>query len=139
MKRILHYILLVSCAVIITGGDTRAGDVAANTWAGCLPAGVKPGDAVEIERTAGPRSEAATVKLTVEKKLDELRAHCDGENHLVDGTGRPIAFYHLIGCWGNPPPNYQELLQKQRNELEQLRKDHTVIELSCNPTGVRIP
>jgi hypothetical protein len=103
-----------------------------------LPPGIKLSDVVEAPKAGkagGPPLKAA---ITVEQKLSDLKAVCNGENKLVDGTGKPIVFYHLIGCWGNPPPNYQELLQKQRSELEKLQQQYTVIEMTCNPSGVPI-
>jgi hypothetical protein len=36
---------------------------------------------------------------------------------------------------GNPPADYQEILQRQREELEKLKKQYTVIEMTCNPEG----
>ena len=34
--------------------------------------------------------------------------------------------YKLKGCWGNPPRNYQEILERQEAELAILRKRYTV-------------
>jgi hypothetical protein len=56
----------------------------------------------------------------------------------VDARGRQIQFYRLTGCWGNPPENYQEILDNQQRELAQLRKRFRVVEISCNPSGVLI-
>lgn len=77
-------------------------------------------------------------EVTVEKKLNELKATCHSDNKLIDGSGREIVFYHLIGCWGNPPADYQERLEKQREEITKLKQQFTVIEISCNPSGARI-
>jgi hypothetical protein len=41
----------------------------------------------------------------------------------------------VAGCWGNPPENYQEILDEQARKLAQLKKKYTVIEMSCNPSG----
>jgi len=95
-----------------------------------------------VEATAGGLINGQSVaasKVTVEGKLRELRATCSSENKLVDANGKPIVFYDLIGCWGYPPPNYQELLQKQRRELEKLKQDSTVVEMTCNPSAAQIP
>jgi len=73
-------------------------------------------------------------KTTVEQRLIELDARCD-KGKLVDAAGKEIYFYRLKGCWGNPPPDYQEILQRQNEELEKLRKRYTVIEMTCNPEG----
>ncbi len=102
-------------------------------WANCLPAGIKLTDVVE--RTGDGSSHA----ITVEQKLDSLKATCNGQKKLVDQQGRQIVFYPLIGCWGHPPPDYQERLQEQRQEIAKLKQTHTVIEMTCNPSGVQIP
>jgi hypothetical protein len=101
----------------------------------CLPADVKLNDVVEasIVRNANGQH-----RVTVEQKLNEFKATCNGDNKLIDGSGRQIAFYHLIGCWGNPPADYQELLEKQREEINKLRQQFTVIEMTCNPSGANI-
>lgn len=106
----------------------------------CLPPGIKLSDVVEVGKTMGNANAqpAGPEKITVEQKLNALKATCNRENELVDGEGRPIVFYHLIGCWGYPPPNYRELLQKQRDEIDKLKQQHTVIEMTCNPSGARI-
>jgi hypothetical protein len=101
----------------------------------CLPAGVKPDDVVSaVLMSTGPAGEVVK-KVTVQEKLRELNAGCrDGK--LVDGAGREIYFYRLIGCWGMPPPDYEEILQRQVEELEALRKQYTVIEMTCDPSGM---
>ncbi|MDQ6859645.1 MAG: hypothetical protein M3032_00600 [Verrucomicrobiota bacterium] len=78
-------------------------------------------------------------QVTVEEKLAAVGALCSSANKLVDANEREITFYHLIGCWGYPPPDYRELLQKQRSELEELNKRYTVIEMTCNPSGAHLP
>jgi hypothetical protein len=70
----------------------------------------------------------------VKLRLDKLDARCRA-GKLVDGKNREIRFYQLQGCWGNPPPDYQEILIKQREELEELKRKYTVIEITCNPSG----
>ncbi len=85
----------------------------------CLPAGIKFSDVVS------PR-------LTVEDKLIELQARCE-HGRLVDVDSKEIRFYRLIGCWGNPPADYRELLDQQRTELEGLKARYTVIEMTCSP------
>ena len=71
------------------------------------------------------------------EKLIELKARCKS-GRLVDAAGKQIYFYRLKGCWGNPPVDYQEILDQQGKELEKLRKRYTVIEMTCNPEGVQI-
>jgi hypothetical protein len=100
----------------------------------CLPKEIKPSDVVS-SRLVG--SSNVLKKTTVEEKLIQLKASCK-KGKLVDAAGREIRFYRLEGCWGNPPADYQEILQKQSEELEKLRRQYTVIEMTCNPEGVLI-
>ncbi len=99
----------------------------------CLPAGIKPDTVVTSER-AMSKGNTSIRTVTVSQLLTKLRARCK-KGKLVDGKSREIYFYRLVGCWGNPPANYQELLEKQRNELTRLKRKYTVIEISCNQVG----
>ena len=101
----------------------------------CLPAGIKPDTVVTSERVM-LKGSTAIRKVTVSQLLTKLRARCK-KGKLVDGNSREIYFYRLVGCWGNPPDDYQELLEKQRNELVRLKKKYTVIEIPCNQDGDR--
>lgn len=102
------------------------------SFSGCLSKEIKPSDVVS-SRLVG--SSTVLKKTTVEEKLIQLKASCK-KGKLVDAAGREIRFYRLEGCWGNPPADYQEILQKQSEELEKLRRRYTVIEMTCNPDGV---
>ncbi len=102
----------------------------------CLPADVKLNDVVEASITGYANGQH---KVTVESKLNELKATCNRDNKLIDGSGKQVVFYHLIGCWGNPPADYRELLEKQREEINKLKQQFTVIEMTCNPSGISIP
>jgi hypothetical protein len=73
----------------------------------------------------------------VKEKLIAIKARCK-KGKLVDASGREIRFYKLTGCWGNPPRDYQQILARQTEEIEKLRKRYTVIEMTCNPEGVQI-
>lgn len=106
-----------------------------SSLAKCLPTDVKPNDIVEASIIGSANGQH---KLTVEQKLNELKATCTRDNKLIDGSGRQIVFYHLIGCWGNPPDDYRELLEKQREEISKLKEKYTVIEMTCNPSGTPI-
>ena len=99
----------------------------------CLPDGIKPDTIVSSEQV---RSAGGTTirKVTVSELLTKLRAHCK-KGKLVDGKSREIYFYRLVGCWGNPPADYQELLEKQKGELVRLKRKYTVVEISCNQGG----
>jgi hypothetical protein len=76
--------------------------------------------------------------VTVKDKLIEIKARCR-RGRLVDHTGRQIYFYSLTGCWGNPPADYLEILEHQRKEIAQLKIKYSVIEMTCNPSGIPIP
>jgi hypothetical protein len=102
----------------------------------CLPPGIESTDVVSAQ-VARPGKEGAVVKVTVAQKLAELKAHCR-RGKLLDSKGREIRFYRLIGCWGNPPEDYQEQLERQAKELARLRKRYRVIEMTCNPSGEQI-
>lgn len=101
---------------------------------GCLPKDVKSSDVVS-SRLVG--SSKVVKKTTVRERLIQLKASCR-KGKLVDAAGREIRFFRLEGCWGNPPADYQEILQKQSEELEKLRKRYTVVEMTCNPEGVPV-
>ena len=92
----------------------------------CLPNGIKPDTIVNSERVVPKRGRAVTVK----QLLIEIKARCR-KGKLVDGSGLEIRFHRLIGCWGNPPADYQEMLERQNNELNSLKKKYLVIEIPC--------
>jgi len=103
----------------------------------CLPPDIKATDVVSAQ-TARPGLYRGEVKtITVAQKLKELKARCR-KHKLVDSKGKEIRFFRLIGCWGNPPDDYQEQLARQANELASLRKRYRVIEMTCNPSGREI-
>jgi hypothetical protein len=78
-------------------------------------------------------------KRTVEDELIRVKARVGKDGVLQDNFGKPIEFFHLTGCWGNPPANYLQILDEENRRLEELRKTHTVITLTCNPSGMPIP
>jgi len=100
----------------------------------CLPEGIKPDTIITSEQSRSAGSRTIRRNVTVSQLLTKLRARFK-KGKLVDGKSREIYFYRLVGCWGNPPANYQELLEKQRNELTRLKRKYTVIEISCNQVG----
>jgi hypothetical protein len=69
--------------------------------------------------------------ITVQEKLIELRAHTEN-GKLLDDDKREIRFYR-IACFGNPPDNYDEIRQREREEIARLRQDYTVIIMECDP------
>jgi hypothetical protein len=115
--------------------ETTNNESSQSSQAKCLPADVKLSDVVEASLTGYGNGQH---KVTVEQKLNELKATCTRENKLIDGSGKQVIFYHLIGCWGNPPADYRELLEKQREEINKLKQQFTVIEMTCSPSGINI-
>src|SRR6266436_9091116 len=120
-------VLLFSCLVTPTLADR---------FQHCLPEGTELTDVVSAT-IATPGSGLASKKTTVKEKLIAIKARCK-KGKLVDASGREIRFYKLTGCWGNPPRDYQQILARQTEEIEKLRKRYTVIEVTCNPDGVQI-
>jgi hypothetical protein len=119
---------------LLAGGPQSLTYSSTHLFDGCLPKGIKQTDIVSSQLVG---SSQTLKKTTVEQKLIGLKASCR-KGKLVDAAGREIRFYRLEGCWGNPPADYQEILQKQSEEIEKLRKQYTVIEMTCNSDGVQI-
>jgi len=107
-----------------------------SSFSRCLPPGLKLDDIVGTKFVGSTRPENR-VSTTIEQALGELNATCKNDR-LMDASGKEIYFYHLIGCWGNPPQDYNEILRKQQNELDRLKKQYTVVEMTCNPSGTPI-
>jgi hypothetical protein len=101
----------------------------------CLESGIKEDDVTGFRTVISRTSESRTVKVTVKQALKKMGARCL-RGKLVDGKGKQIRFYFLQGCWGNPPADYLETLDRQRKEIGELRKRYTVIEMTCNPGGI---
>jgi len=90
----------------------------------CLPNDVRSDDVVTYGRTTKGN-------VTVEKKLIQLKAQCR-KGKLVDAKRREIRFFRP-SCWGNPPPDYLEIQQRENAELQKLKRTYTVIVFGCNP------
>lgn len=119
--------------LLLIGGASVAGQ-ARSRWQGCLPADVEADEVISSEPATNGRP---AKQITVKSRLNQLGARCVGKR-LVDSKGKQIHFYRLTGCWGNPPENYEEILDNQQKELARLRRRYRVIEISCNPKGVLI-
>jgi hypothetical protein len=104
-------------------------------WHSCLPSDVKGDEITSAEQTAPGK---AVRRITVERRLKQLNARCRG-GKLIAAKRREIRFYRLTGCWGNPPADYQKILQRQRDEVAELKKRYTLIEITCNPGAALIP
>jgi len=96
----------------------------------CLPENLKLSDVIAVQ-TVKSGGGTTVKKITVNEKLKELKARCK-KRKLVDGAGREIRFYRLIGCWGNPPADYSERMQRQQDEINDLKKRYAVVEIPCS-------
>src|ERR1044072_1778277 len=96
---------------------------------GCVPDEVDLSTAIvnEVQTT---NSKAVVKEITVRQRLTQLKARCK-KGKLVDGKGQPIYLYPVVGCWGNPPQDYLEILKNQEEEIQRLKKKYTVIQISC--------
>ena len=101
----------------------------------CIPADVKITDIVEISRVTSTKGVETATPVTVKQTLKKLKARCS-HGKLLDRKGKQIRFYAMQGCWGNPPADYLEILEQQRKEIADLKKKYTVIEMTCNPSGM---
>lgn len=104
-------------------------DGSTDAFAPCLPKGTALAGVVSTAKLKSATG-AATRNLTLKETLRQIKAHCK-KDKLVDGAGREIRFYRLLGCWGNPPEDYQEQLARQDEELQRLKKKYTVVEIPC--------
>ena len=149
MKGSFRFILVISLAASpiclfaqaaggpVTGQTFTNDGISQSSLAKCLPADIKLSDVVDATSTGYANGIPVGLhKVTVEQTLNELKATCNSDNKLVGGNGKQIIFYHLTGCWGNPPYNYQDILQKQRDEIDKLKQQYIVIEMTCNPSGI---
>ncbi|MEK6337077.1 MAG: hypothetical protein AABM67_19310 [Acidobacteriota bacterium] len=126
--------LLLSAALTCLGVSTSV----KNNPSKCLPDGINRTDVVSTEVVGSLKGRPQYRKITVEQKLNELKARCRRDK-LVDASGTEIRFYKLAGCWGHPSPDDQEVLERQNRELKALRERYRVIAMTCNPSGEQIP
>jgi hypothetical protein len=117
---LLSGLLSIGCALPGESGDKVAA---------CLPAGISSETFVLIQ---SPRtsSDSAVKRVTLKEGLIQLGARCK-KGKLRDKTGKEIYFFTLTGCWVNPPADYQEILEKQDQELRRLKKKYTLIQITC--------
>ena len=121
-RMLIHRLLIIAAAASICA-------IASSHAAGqsCLPADVKP---TEIVAPDSDHPDRATKRKTVRDRLTELKARCR-KGKLVDSRGKEIYFVRLIGCWGNPPEDYEEQLAQERAKVRELQKKYTVIQIPC--------
>lgn len=91
----------------------------------CLPKDVKSTDIVSFSLDSKVKN------TTVKDELTRLKAKC-ANGKLVDANGKEIRFFRP-SCWGNPPADAQEISERERKELEELKEKYTVIVFRCNP------
>ncbi len=115
--------LMISLLVCLSSGDGTN-----KSFVACLPAGIELEEVV-----SAPQLKSTTVtaskRVTIRETLSRLKAHCK-KGKLI-ASGWEIRFYRLVGCWGNPPEDYQERLARQNQELQRLKKKYTVVEIPC--------
>jgi len=104
----------------------------------CLPADVKPDVVVSADRVPTGTGQGKFEKITVSQTLNKMHARCSGTRFVIQAI-EAIRFYRRKGCWGNPPEDHAEILQRQREELDSLKKKYTVVEITCNPSGLQVP
>ena len=100
----------------------------------CLAPNIKEDSAASWVAETSAKGEQKTNKITVGQTLRKLGAEC-WRGTLVDGRRKPIYFFDLQGCWGNPPADYLEILDRQKEEIRKLKTKYTVIEMACDPGG----
>ena len=118
----------ITLALILFSLSCPAASVLTNASAKCVPDGIDLNLIVANEPSKPDKQPSKNI--TVKTRLSQLKAHCR-KGKLVDGKGRQIRFVTLMGCWGNPPDNYLELLENQNREIQQLKKRYTVIQIPC--------
>ncbi len=121
--KLLCTLFIIAGASLATQGKSR--------WQGCLPSDI---DADEVVSFESPSPGSVAKKITVTTKLNQLGARCRAKR-LVDAKGREIHFYRLIGCWGNPPENYLEILDNQSQELAGYDGDTALLKLAVIPAA----
>jgi len=124
------FLFLLSAALLTTLSPISGSTACDHNTDSCLPDGIQ---ATSIVSTQAAKS-GKVVTVTVAQKLKSLGARCR-KGKLVDARGTEIRFYQLVGCWGNPPDDYQEQLEHQTKELARLRKRYRVIEMTCDSSG----
>lgn len=114
-------------AIILLCSFSPAG--ASDSILPCLPENVAPDALVSGEGWKSAKGQTQK-PVTVLEALRRIKARCQ-EGRLFDETGRQIYFVHLIGCWGNPPADYQDQFALQAREIQRLKKKYTVVEIPC--------
>jgi len=134
VHKFLHYVWL--CLIFCSSHSLAACQKPLEIT--CLPPERKLTDIVSATLSSVIFGNNTVKTVTIEQKLAELKARCQNQQ-LIDGSGKEIRFYQLTGCWGNPPQNYADILQAQKEKIKQLEQQYTVITMTCNPSGIPYP
>lgn len=126
---------LIQSLMAIVLSFLPSGDGAKKEFVSCLPADTNLEEVVSAPQLKSS-THTSSKPVTVRDTLLKLKARCK-KGKLIAGNGREIRFYRLVGCWGNPPDDYQEQLKRQSQELQRLRKKYTVVEIPCAPLDPR--
>ena len=131
MQLLTTIVLIVMSAPVVAFADP-------DRFIPCLPGGVTlQSEVVDDLPAARLDKETQNSKLqskrkpkTVQSVLIEMKAQCR-KGTLTARNGKGIRIVQLIGCWGNPPEDYQEQIDRQRKEIEKLKEKYVVIEVPC--------
>ena len=137
---LLVAVLFISGVSVANLGLVKSADAAGSKYSKsvlelqkCLPEGV----ALDTVVSTTTLADGTILKTTVGDTLKELGAKCS-KGKLVDKKGKEIVFYFLTGCWGTVPPDADQIVANQQNEINTLSKTYTVVLITCNPTGLPI-
>jgi len=93
----------------------------------CLPGDFKLTDIISYRQ----KRKESDGYVTIKDKLIQIKAQCK-KGKLLDSQGREIRFFKF-SCFGNPPSDYEEIIEKEREEFDKLQKRYTVLVLECDP------
>lgn len=120
----ISFLCVAASVTIVSGQSEKAGsEPNSHNAFPCLAKDIGLEDVVQFSQNDKPN-------ITVKDKLIELKARCR-KGKLLDAKRREIRFFRPQ-CWGNPPADRLEIEKRQREELAELKKKYTVIEMSCN-------
>lgn len=95
----------------------------------CLPKGITPETVVSATFANKPE---LSKRVFVKDELKRLKARCLSKKP-VDSKKHEIRFQKLQNCFGAQPPNFIEIIAKEKQTLAKLRKKYTVITLTSTP------
>ena len=122
--------MLLSALALVLTLLTAVSGSKSDRFSSCLPEGIKLTS--EIFEESDGSSNAKRKPKTLQAKLTDLRARCKNRK-LVTRNGKEIRIVQLIGCWGNPPEDYREQMDRQQRDIKELSKKYVVIQIPCTP------